>query len=50
MYRVEEEEVQEEVEDVTIEVSPDVNAKKAQRYAKEHPELAADLIKAWMKD
>lgn len=33
-----------------IEVKPDKKKKKAQDYAKENPQLAADLIKAWMKD
>lgn len=44
------------VEDATkliedkIEIKPDKNKNKAQDYAKENPQLAADLIKTWMKD
>ena len=26
----------------------DANERKAKQYAKEHPEVAADLIKAWL--
>ena len=33
-----------------IEVKPDKKRDKAQTYAKENPQLAADLIKVWMKD
>ncbi len=33
-----------------IEVKEDKNEKQVKDYAKEHPEIAADLIKAWMKD
>ncbi|MPW24791.1 flagellar M-ring protein FliF [Alkalibaculum sp. M08DMB] len=37
-------------EDLNIEVKTDNNKAKAQNYAKEHPDLAADLIKAWVKE
>ena len=33
-----------------LEVEPDTKGIKAQKYAKDNPALAADLIKAWMKD
>ena len=33
-----------------LDVDMDKNEKKAKLYAKEHPDLAADLIKAWFKD
>jgi flagellar M-ring protein FliF len=38
------------IEDVGLKVEPDTKGDKAKNYAKEHPDLAADLIKAWMKD
>jgi flagellar M-ring protein FliF len=38
------------IEDVGLKVEPDTKGDKAKTYAKEHPDLAADLIKAWMKD
>ena len=41
--------IEDEVE-VKFEVKPDTKGNQAQKYAKENPELAADLIKAWMKD
>lgn len=37
-------------EDIELDIKPDTKGDKAQKYAKENPELAADLIKAWMKD
>lgn len=40
----------EDIMEDKIEVKPDKKKKKAQDYAKENPQLAADLIKAWMKD
>jgi flagellar M-ring protein FliF len=33
-----------------FEVKEDKNEKQVKDYAKENPEIAADLIKAWMKD
>ena len=33
-----------------MEVKNDANQLKAEKYAKENPEIAADLIKAWLKD
>lgn len=36
--------------DEELVIEPDNKGFKAQKYAKENPELAADLIKAWMKD
>ncbi|MDY0235505.1 MAG: flagellar basal-body MS-ring/collar protein FliF [Gudongella sp.] len=36
------------LEDVII--KPDHKNKKAQKYAQEHPELAADLIKSWVRE
>ena len=39
-----------DVIDDTLEVEPDSKGSKAQKYASDNPELAADLIKAWMKD
>ncbi|MDR7869602.1 MAG: flagellar basal-body MS-ring/collar protein FliF [Tissierellaceae bacterium] len=35
---------------VEIEIKSNNNEKKAQNYAKEHPDIAADLIRAWMKN
>jgi flagellar M-ring protein FliF len=40
----------EDIMEDKIEVKPDKKKNKAQDYAKENPQLAADLIKAWMKD
>lgn len=37
-------------EDDSLKVAPDGKGDKAKNYAKENPELAADLIKAWMKE
>ncbi len=38
-------------EDVeSIQVKIDTSERKAKEYAEEHPDLAADLIKAWLKD
>jgi flagellar M-ring protein FliF len=36
--------------DEKFEVQPDNKAKMAQDYAKENPELAAELIKAWLRE
>lgn len=38
------------IEETDLEIKPDAKGNKALKYAKDHPELAADLIKAWMKD
>lgn len=37
-------------DDDVLKIAPDNKGEKAKNYAKENPELAADLIKAWMKD
>lgn len=42
-----------DIEDIIedkIEVKPDKKKNKAEDYAKENPQLAADLIKAWIKE
>lgn len=44
----EEEEVVEKIE--KIEIVRDVNQIKASEFAEEHPEVAADLIRAWMRE
>lgn len=52
-YAKEDEEKVEEVEeedDKEIEVIMDSDEAKARQYAEEHPDLAADLIRAWIKD
>ena len=36
--------------DTEIEVKQDTQKIKAQKYAKDNPEMATDLIKAWLKD
>lgn len=36
------------IEDIVVQ--PDHKGKKAQKYAQEHPELAADLIKSWVRE
>ena len=36
--------------DMEIEVKHDSQKMKAQKYAKDNPEMATDLIKAWLKD
>jgi flagellar M-ring protein FliF len=33
-----------------FEVKENTKEKQIKEYAQEHPEIAADLIKAWMKD
>lgn len=40
----------EKPEEYILEVEEDSKKTQAQNYAKENPELAADLIKAWVKD
>lgn len=42
------EQAAEKIEDIVV--VPDLKNKKAQKYANEHPELAADLIKSWIKE
>lgn len=39
-----------DVADFDFIVKPDTKGEKAQKYARENPELAADLIRAWMKE
>lgn len=36
--------------DEVIEITKDAKQSRAEKYAKDNPELAADLIKAWLKD
>jgi len=38
----------EEIEDIVV--RPDQKGTKAQKYAHEHPELAAELIKSWIRE
>ena len=38
------------IEDLNLEILPDEKGEKAQKYAKDHPDLAADLIRSWMKE
>ncbi|WFA07901.1 flagellar basal-body MS-ring/collar protein FliF [Tissierella sp. Yu-01] len=37
-------------DDFGIQIKPDDKGDKAQKYAKENPDLAADLIRTWLKD
>ena len=39
-----------DIVDDNIEIRADSKGAKAKKYAKENPEMAADLIKAWLKD
>ena len=42
--------VSDTIEDLNLEILPDEKGDKAQKYAREHPDLAADLIRSWMKE
>lgn len=39
-----------DINDDVLEIKTDAKQSKAEKYAKDNPEVAADLIKAWLKD